>query len=741
MDQERMLIEQQLMMLIGQSRDVYYTEYLKELLAKVQSGSVTTVYAMQEINRTWALYQQRMQAQMQQYYAGGQPQQQVPYQPVQQPQTAQQLLQYQTVQPAQQPQVAQQSQQVQQPVQYQTVQPVQQPQVAQQPDSHAGKSVEFAIGAGVLSVVGVLFVLVAFVMLGMTYMSGMVKGMCLYVIAAVVLLVSELFLTRKMPRFAIGITGLGICGLHLSTLLNYLYLENFNGWVAAAVTVAVSVLAVLLGRKKDSGTLKIISFLGCYISIFMMGQSFFVWRFWGSRPDDGVVNARFAGTSVILLAVNLMTVFLPVKKYRNAVHITHLISNTVFTMLFALLSAFSVRFELILFFLLASLLVQGLVFYSLERPRILKQGAADSTTAGNITAYVATTMLLILQFIVTRHVTVQFIYESYFEESGWILHLMMGILFLICLFLFVLFRKSKLKWIQYWMFCFAAFSVYGLAEKKDSNFVLQTGVVLGIFILSKLLSRVRILRVSEMVITCVTAFEALFFFGQDDLTYAICFLGAFLLSMIALYEWKSAYEEIFILVFEAFVVMNFRNDLTIAIMTGILFLGILSFNSLDFFRGKHIKIWNYVNLGLMGCLYLAAAFYNNMISCILLLVLGCAFIILTFRDKFGMNFKWKHFILVIFLCYMTIIWEIPVPIYRSIILMVIAIGAVISGFALREKKLRVTGLVLTLTVCAKIALYDFRGAASVEKMILFLVVGLIALAISGIYIALEKKMV
>ena len=83
MDQERMLIEQQLMMLIGQSRDVYYTEYLKELLAKVQSGSVTTVYAMQEINRTWALYQQRMQAQMQQYYAGGQPQQQVPYQPVQ----------------------------------------------------------------------------------------------------------------------------------------------------------------------------------------------------------------------------------------------------------------------------------------------------------------------------------------------------------------------------------------------------------------------------------------------------------------------------------------------------------------------------------------------------------------------------------------------------------------------------------------------------------------------------------
>ena len=35
------------------------------------------------------------------------------------------------------------------------------------------------MGAGVLSVIGILFVLVALVMLGIHYMNGMVKGMCL----------------------------------------------------------------------------------------------------------------------------------------------------------------------------------------------------------------------------------------------------------------------------------------------------------------------------------------------------------------------------------------------------------------------------------------------------------------------------------------------------------------------------------------------------------------------------------
>ena len=72
--------------------------------------------------------------------------------------------------------------------------------------------------------------------------------------------------------------------------------------------------------------------------------------------------------------------------------------------------------------------------------------------------------------------------------------------------------------------------------------------------------------------------------------------------------------------------------------------------------------------------------------------------------------------------------------------MVIAIGTIVMGFLFKEKKLRIGGLILTLSVGAKLALYDFPGAATTEKMILFMVAGVIVLAISAIYIALEKSL-
>lgn len=45
---------------------------------------------------------------------------------------------------------------------------------------------------------------------------------------------------------------------------------------------------------------------------------------------------------------------------------------------------------------------------------------------------------------------------------------------------------------------------------------------------------------------------------------------------------------------------------------------------------------------------------------------------------------------------------------------------------------------LSLCTCGKIALYDYWGAPVLQKTILFFAVGVIALAIAGIYIVLEK---
>ncbi|MGN1149031.1 MAG: hypothetical protein ACI4TB_11435, partial [Lachnospiraceae bacterium] len=62
MDNARMALEQQIEALIAQSRDAYFTEYLRGLLVQVRQNVVTTEYALKELNRTYQLYQQRMQA-------------------------------------------------------------------------------------------------------------------------------------------------------------------------------------------------------------------------------------------------------------------------------------------------------------------------------------------------------------------------------------------------------------------------------------------------------------------------------------------------------------------------------------------------------------------------------------------------------------------------------------------------------------------------------------------------------
>ena len=44
-----------------------------------------------------------------------------------------------------------------------------------------------------------------------------------------------------------------------------------------------------------------------------------------------------------------------------------------------------------------------------------------------------------------------------------------------------------------------------------------------------------------------------------------------------------------------------------------------------------------------------------------------------------------------------------------------------------------------MCTCGKIALYDYWGAPVLQKTVLFFAVGVIALAIAGIYIVLEKN--
>lgn len=662
-------VENQILYIMSISADRQYTEYLGGLLQQYRNRTVSPAYVQQEVNRTWNVYQQRM---LRGEFA---------------------------------------------PAQF--TQPVQGVAAGIPAAPQKKNSMEFTIGAGLLSVVGVVFVLIAFVMLGITYMDGFVKGMCLYAMSAVILLVSEILLRRKMPKFAVGITALGICGMYASTMINCSYLKNFNGYWAMGIAVAISILALFISRKRDSGVMKVISFIGCYVCAFPIRNLF-----------DMPVFAIVAG---IMVLVNLMTVFLPVKKNRYAVNVIHSITHMIFTLIMATGAAIMIAPRVALYYLLAEMTVQLLILRCMYREEEHKSSA--------VVVYLCTQAWLLLDYIVLESI----VFHGRSTEAFAIA----GIFLAVCLLGFLLFRKGKEKWIFYWMFSGAVLLIFSYfdqqADQKTDTYFMVAGTVavLGIFLLSKCLSRIKILQISEMVITLFTVMQALHFFVLEEQAYNICFLGAFLLSLLAVYFFKPFYEETVLLLFMVYIIGEFHNELQPAVVMALIFMGTVAFNCIPLFKSRYTKVINYINLGLAGVTYLSLLLTKSELNCILMLLIGIAYLIVCFQENFGMNFKIKHLVFAGFLCYMTLIWEIPFThkaVLKSIILMVIAIGTIVTGFLFKEKKLRIGGLALTLSVCGKLVLYDFPGAASTEKMILFMVAGIIVLAISGIYIALEKSL-
>jgi len=181
--------------------------------------------------------------------------------------------------------------------------------------------VEFKVGTVILGIVGIAFLLVAFITFGLNYMNNMLQGIFLYVIGAVILLSSELFFAKRIEKFSYCLTGLGISSLYITTLLNYIYLKVFPGWVALLITTVVTAFFFYLSRKKDSGMIRIICLIGCYISLVPIHQL------------KSLVE--FLLPAVMLILVNLAGVYCPVKKRRKVVDVVQYICS--FTLIFYLI--------------------------------------------------------------------------------------------------------------------------------------------------------------------------------------------------------------------------------------------------------------------------------------------------------------------------------------------------------------------------------------------------------------------
>jgi len=578
---------------------------------------------------------------------------------------------------------------------------------------------EFIVGTAILSIVGGAFILTALVMLTMYFMNGFVKGMCLYAGAILLLLISELLIYRKLPKLATVFSAIGIGGLYLSTVLNFLTLHNFGIMATIIITMLITLFAILLSRKRDSFVYRILGLVASYLCLLTVGED--------------ISTIEFCMLSGMILLINMVCILIPIRKYKTAFNATHMCSNLVFAFLMDWrLGEFVIPIEFRLLLIIGLLLImQMLLFAQMKHEQ-------KEMAVGN---RVANTVLKVFYAISAVGLT-NILGDIFWENMLYTEMLRYGsvaAVAVICIVACLALRKYSVKWYPYYLMNLCCLNICWCTENDGETII----CLLVLLVIAKILSlwRIPALKLCDAFLTSVTCLYLLAYMDENSV-YTYVLLAGVVISVFFISQWQTYFEILLTYTLAIFAVAQLGGMLKLPVFTGILFVGMLLFNNISRFRGKHIVVFNgFALAGEVICflLLLNPVYQNAYLTYLIMLVFGLATIVLTFQEKYHMNFKCKNMIMALFLTYMAIIIRTNLPVINSILLMVIALVCVGVGFVVKEKAVRIYGLVLSLLVCVKIVLYDYIGVSTLQRTVLFFAVGVIALIIAGIYIILEKK--
>ena len=702
-------LEEEIRFLLPRSKDRYFTEYLQKLLQRLIQQRYQVDLMQDELDRMRAEYLQRLRL-------SGIRDEEVEKMCVlpagdtntAQPQ-ASDTIQLQASDAMQ----TQASDTVQPQVRY-TSANVWNPPTPQPPKKHTG---EFVIGAVLLSIFGGAFILAALVMLGVNYMNGFVMGMSLYGAGGIVVLVSEVFVYRKWKRLGSTLSAIGIGGLYLATVINYLALHNLPLWVAMLITLGIMLFVIFLSRKRESAMYRIFGLIACYLCFMPI--------------NEGITNGMFLAVIGMIFLVNVMCLLLPVKEHGVGVSIVHMLANTIFAQIFIWRAHWCNVAEVpCMVFLISSLAIVQFLFVL----QIKRQKKNDMAGIQAVYCISSALYLFMLYAEAIRYGTMKF--------SLWAV--VLGSLFGICLAAFLILRKSKEKW-----YIFTFFNMAALMIAQFFTVPVSLVFYFALLLLVKIASVKKeelLLKLNDGVLTAFICVQALFWAkeagsGSEMLYMGLMFFGVLLCIPFIRY-WQTYFALLITYTIAGVTAYTVLPMLRLPVFTGVLFGGLLLFNGVNRLRGKYMSLFNgFVLSGQIICFLMLAwpVYRNAYITYLFMLVFGLATIVLGFQEKYHMNFSFKGMITAVFLTYMAFIVKTQLPVINSILMMLVALISVAAGFVEKKKNIRIYGLVLSILVCGKIVLYDFMSVPTLQKMLLFFAVGVIALLIAGIYIVLEKK--
>lgn len=593
------------------------------------------------------------------------------------------------------------------------------------PNGHGVRDTELIVGAAVLSSVGGIFLLTAFVLAWLNYMDGFLKGMSMYLIAIVFICVSEAAVRKFLPKLSYVLTSIGIVGIYASTMANCRVFGHFPEIVGDVIIASFSVLVLLYGWVRNIPWYRIVCLLAFYICL-ALGRV-------------GLGEEMYFVPIIFGIGVGLFGAVLPLKKQVSAVTAVSMLAIILLFKLPIDLDWLGMIQEMI-YCMGAILVVNILLYRQLSFSDALHERETDAGSSQDVGRMLCLAVYLISLFFLYLRFNGAALSKSIFSPA--LQFCMLGIGG-ICLISFTILWKYKEKWIIYLWANILSYTVYMTMELRDGGGIGCGGWCLVVLLLfSELLTlrKIRILRVSRAILTAIACLTVCM---VSDQSYVYVLLAILVAGILFVDHWHAYYELAVTYTLAWFVVKDLPFTLSLPVFVGILLVGILLVNNLKRLHGRIPLVYNWGILSgqIVSYLFLMLPIYRrSYLTHFCMLVFGLSVIVLILQEKYHLECRCKLFITEFFLAYLVSTVRLDPAMISSILLMAIALAGVGGGFVLKQKSARICGLIFSLLVCGKIVLYDFRGGSTIQRIILFLVTGVIALMIGVIYIILEKKM-
>lgn len=574
------------------------------------------------------------------------------------------------------------------------------------------KSVEFKIGIHVFSLIGALFILAAFVTFGFYFLKGAFQGICIYMAAFALVLFSELFLRRKMQKFAGVITGIGIGCLYAANIVNYLVLHLVNGIIAVLLTLLIAAATIWLSRKRDSVVIRLIGLIGCYVCLY---------------PIHGFeTELSFFVLTVILFIVNVAGVLFPNQSRAAAILAVHAALNVIFTGALLIIAGL----DHVQATYLAALLLSSFIF--MEIMAFVNRKREKDNEIFIITC-IGSGLLLFMMFLLETITGEQLV--------GLI---MAAVTVAVSMLFFLLWEKEdERKWAQVY-FAAGLFLLIGAFSDQPVEQTITVGVI---FLIARIGNRQRQLTALEAIAAVAVGLTGIGLSGSvyAYILAALLVLLSFRINKLYVFHEIVTTASVLVIWFlkcEWFRLYNWGMDgkwfYPVAVL--LLMLLFLLFHHLQGLRDKKQEVYNIVSLCFIGIFCLLPLFEGHLWTRIAIMAAGTLAAFLLLRKRYGLYWKGNTLLWAGFFSLYSITGNFGSPVVSSILIMAAAFFLVGIGFRHKEKMERITGLVLAALVCLKLVLYDFREAELLYRMIVFLIVGVMALGISFLYMFLEKKM-